>query len=135
MPGTSYLQYGVLRYLVIVILVFSVNIYKYIYINIYIYIFIYIYIYVYIYIFFKAIIVIMCNYFPKLLKTHFFIVQIFRSHFGSFFCASLQPDLSLSIFLSNRLSKNIYMLPLDTLKNYYLFLRVVMVFFIVASMK
>ena len=28
----------------------------------------------------------MCNYFPKLLKTHFFILQIFRSHFCSFFC-------------------------------------------------
>ena len=39
------------------------------------------------YIFFEAVIVIMCDYFPKLLKTHFFILQIFRCHFGSFFCA------------------------------------------------
>ena len=44
--------------------------------------------YIHIHIFFEAVIVIMCNYFPKLLKTHSFILQIFRSHFGSFFCAS-----------------------------------------------
>ena len=37
----------------------------------------------YIYIFFEVVIVIMCDYFPKLLKTHFFILQIFCSHFGS----------------------------------------------------
>ena len=36
----------------------------------------------YIYIF-EVVIVIMCDYFPKLLKTHFFILQIFCSHFGS----------------------------------------------------
>ena len=34
-----------------------------------------------------------CNnnvrYFSKLLKTHFFAMQIFRSHFGSFFCARI----------------------------------------------
>ena len=40
------------------------------------------YIYIYTYIFFEAAIVIMCNYFPKLLKTHFFyfayISQPFR---------------------------------------------------------
>ena len=52
----------------------------YIYIHIYIYI-----IYTYIHIFFEPIIIIMCDYFPKL-KTHFFVVQIFCSHFGSFFC-------------------------------------------------
>ena len=53
----------------------------YISINKYIYIYIYI-IYIYIYIFFKAIIVIMCDYFPKLLKTHFYILPIFCSHFN-----------------------------------------------------
>ena len=37
-----------------------------------------------IYILFETLIVIMCNYFPKLLKTHFFILHIFCSHFGSF---------------------------------------------------
>ena len=49
----------------------------------------YICIYVYMYIYFLQS---RCNnnvrYFSKLLKTHFFVVQIFRSHFGSFFCAS-----------------------------------------------
>ena len=29
----------------------------------------------------------LCDYFPELLKTHFFILQILQSHFGSFFCA------------------------------------------------
>ena len=38
------------------------------------------------YIFFEAVIIMMCDYFPKL-KPHFFVKQIFRSHFGSFFCA------------------------------------------------
>ena len=42
------------------------------------YICMYVYIYIYIYIFFAAVIVLMCNYFPKLLKTYFkFILQIF----------------------------------------------------------
>ena len=45
----------------------------------------------YIYIFFEAVIIIMWDYFPKL-KTHFFVVKIFRSHFGSFFCASRHID-------------------------------------------
>ena len=31
----------------------------------------------------------MSSYFPELLKTHIFTLQTFRSHFGSFFCASL----------------------------------------------
>ena len=58
--------------------------------DIYIYIYIYIYqLYIYIYIFFEAVIIIMCDYFPKLLETHFFVVQIFRRHPGSFFCASM----------------------------------------------
>ena len=39
-------------------------------------------------IFFEAVVIIMCDYFPKL-KTHFFVVQVFRSHFGIFFCARL----------------------------------------------
>ena len=39
------------------------------------------------YIFVEAVIVIMCKYFTKLLKTHFFVLQIFCSHLGSFFCA------------------------------------------------
>ena len=61
---------------------FGVSIYTFI-----IYIHIYIYIYIYIYIFFEAVIGLMCNHFPRLLKTHFlFILQIFRSH-CSFFCA------------------------------------------------
>ena len=46
-----------------------------------------IYIYIYIYLLQSR-----CNnnvrYFSKLLKTHFFVMQIFRSHFGNFFCAS-----------------------------------------------
>ena len=41
-----------------------------------------------------------CNnnvrYFPKLLKTYFFVMQIFRSHFGSFLRAS-----NFTIFFSN----------------------------------
>ena len=47
---------------------------------------IYIYINIYIYIFFKAVVVIMCDFFFKLLKTHFFVMHsfslflIFRSH-------------------------------------------------------
>ena len=53
--------------------------------------------YIYIYIFFEAVIVIMCNYFPKLLKAHFFILHIFRSRFGSFFCASNFTILSSNI--------------------------------------
>ena len=51
-------------------------------------IYIYVYIHTYIYIFFKAVINIMCNFLKKLLKTHIFVEQIFRNHFGSFFCAS-----------------------------------------------
>ena len=38
-----------------------------------------------IYIFFKAVIMIMCKFQKNLLKTHFFVEQIFCSHFGSFF--------------------------------------------------
>ena len=37
------------------------------------------------YIFFEAVIVMMCDYVPKSLKGHIFILQIFRSHFGSFY--------------------------------------------------
>ena len=54
--------------------------YMYIYIiYIYMYIckYIHIYIYIYIYIFFKAVSVIMCEYFPKLLKTHFLLCKYF----------------------------------------------------------
>ena len=43
---------------------------------------------IYIIYIYEVVIVIICDYFPKLLKTHFFIWHIFRSHFGSFFCAS-----------------------------------------------
>ena len=37
--------------------------------------------------FFEAVILLMCNYFPKLKHIFLFILQIFRSHFGSFFRA------------------------------------------------
>ena len=48
-------------------------------------------------IFFEVVILIICDYFPKLLKIHFFILQIFRSHFGSFFCAYNTYDTYESI--------------------------------------
>ena len=50
----------------------------------YIYYILYIIYYIYIYILQSR-----CNnnvqYFPKLLKAHFFVMQIFRSHFGSIY--------------------------------------------------
>ena len=60
----------------------------------------------YIYIFFEVVIVIMCNYFPKLLKTHFFILQIFCSHVGSFFCASkIFEDRIVKLLAQKKLPK------------------------------
>ena len=38
--------------------------------------------------------------FQKLLKTHFFVVQIFRRHFGSFFCVSMSLYLYIYICIS-----------------------------------
>ena len=74
------------------------NKYKYMYIYIYIHVYIYIYmhacIYIYIYLLQSR-----CNnnvrYFSKLLKTHFFAMQIFRSHFGSFFYIYITLHLPL----------------------------------------
>ena len=55
-----------------------INIYKYICKHVYIYIYI-IYIYIYIYLFFEAVIIIMCDYFQKLLKTHFLLCKYFAA--------------------------------------------------------
>ena len=69
----------------IIYYIYIYYIYLYIQYILYIY-YIYIYIYIYIYLLQSR-----CNnnvrYISKLLKTHFFAMQIFRSHFGSFFCA------------------------------------------------
>ena len=71
-------------------------IYIYIYVYVYVYIYtIYIYIciyvciyiyYIYIYIFFKAVIVLMCNHFSRLLRTHFF--YLFCKYFAAISVAS-----------------------------------------------
>ena len=75
--------------MILVCLFYGNYTYQFIYIYIYIYIYTYTYTNIYLYIFFEAVILIMCDFFPKSLKTHFFILQIFRNHFGSFFCASI----------------------------------------------
>ena len=73
-----------------------IYIYTYIYTYIYIYIYIYTYthIYIYIYIIYRHtyIYLLLSHYnnvhlFFKIIKNTFFVVQIFRSHVGSFFCA------------------------------------------------
>ena len=59
------------------------------------------YVCMYIYIFLKAIIAIMCDYFPKLLKTHFFIVQ----------ASSVQQEEASEMaakYFHNKKKKNIY---------------------------
>ena len=72
--------------------------YIYLYIQYILYIY-YIYIYIYIYLLQSR-----CNnnvrYISKLLKTHFFAMQIFRSHFGSFFCARYIYDY---IYICNQM--------------------------------
>ena len=70
---------------------------------------IYKYIYIYIYLLQSC-----CNnyvpYFSKLLKTHFFVMQIFRSHFGSFFCASSASSIYIHIFVCVYICIYIYIL-------------------------
>ena len=39
------------------------------------------------------------RYFSKLSKTHFFVMKIFRSHFGSFFCASVYKYIYIYIYI------------------------------------
>ena len=55
-----------------------------------------------------------CNnyvpYFSKLLKTHCFVMQIFRSHFGSFFCASSASSIYIHIFVCVYICIYIYIL-------------------------
>ena len=72
--------------------------YIYLYIQYILYIY-YIYIYIYIYLLQSR-----CNnnvrYISKLLKTHFLAMQIFRSHFGSFFCARYIYDY---IYICNQM--------------------------------
>ena len=70
-------------YMCIYMYIYTIYIYMYMYIYMYIYI---LYIYIYIYIFFKAVIVLMCNHFPRLLRTHFF--YLFCKYFAAISVAS-----------------------------------------------
>ena len=49
----------------------------------------------------------MCAYFSKLLKT-LFVVRIFRSHFGSFFCATIYYTFIYILFFTYKIYTNAY---------------------------
>ena len=83
----SYLYINIIHMTVFNIILYMYIIYNiYIY-NIYIYIYIYIYIFIYIYVYLLLSRYNNVHLFFKIIKNTFFVVQIFRSHFGSFFCA------------------------------------------------